>query len=586
MAWYERYPDLLHASDSEAEDYLMVTQSSETRQLKRKRSENNDRKSICWNYFEEPKEMGAEIKCTIAGCTTKYTWHGSTSNLVSHLKTKHNITKPLESTSAIQSSSTNNNSIISELEINLPLINFIVSSLLPFSVVDDLKSAGLANSQIEQSSSNLIKIQTNEIYDHLFSQLILLAHQAKTIVVSRYFSKKPCGEFYVVITYCWMNEDFDFHRILLSVKRFFEKEKYEKNNISEYITSTIDKWKLANLRSIRCDNYDIKDVYFPKYEIYKDHPQNELLSNSLLSWKNSIATSNNIEKSFSNIFIGTDELKEKLQNIKAIIPSTINDIETAEKIKCHCDYHCIEFIRLMEQPIRSLVDTEIGEFCNEYLLNYLPFSIFPKLLDLFRPLEHSGNDFDYCLSRKDFRDILVNIVNALYEPPQIIDLEHDRILKSFLSSFISYFLGNKDTCIGLFLDPRLKSSSKSSHFFDDIREYALNSCQEYYLEYTVSNSNLDKTEQESAKDELNHYIGCSFILTNENKDLCEWWKKSKLVFPGLANLAREYFPALLVDGYTLYGDNIIWNLDRLAAIYDDELNEMAILHYNMKHINA
>ncbi|CAG8855535.1 24206_t:CDS:1, partial [Gigaspora margarita] len=143
--------------------------------------ENNDKESICWKYFEPFKvlsENGTITKCTISGCTQRYKWCGSTSNLVGHLKNKHGITK---FSTSISSTMSTVKTINSGPEINIPLLKFIVSSGAPFSIVDNLKSAGFVNPIIELSTSNIIEDQINKAYNRLFLQLKLKAHKRRLL---------------------------------------------------------------------------------------------------------------------------------------------------------------------------------------------------------------------------------------------------------------------------------------------------------------------------------------------------------------------------------------------------------------------
>ncbi|RIB09691.1 hypothetical protein C2G38_249167 [Gigaspora rosea] len=185
MAGYKRNQDSFQASNlNDNGNNLITISSSEAQPTKRQHLENNDKESICWKYFEPfkvPSENGTITKCTISGCTTRYIWCGSTSNLVSHLKKKHGKTK---SSTHISSTMSTVNSINSELEINLPLLKFIVSSGAPFSIVDNLKSAGFVNPVIELSTSNIIEDQINKAYNRLFLQLKLKAQQETSITVS------------------------------------------------------------------------------------------------------------------------------------------------------------------------------------------------------------------------------------------------------------------------------------------------------------------------------------------------------------------------------------------------------------------
>ncbi|CAG8728483.1 12741_t:CDS:2, partial [Dentiscutata heterogama] len=126
MAGYKRNQDSFQASNSNNNiNNLITTNSSEAQQTKRQRSENNDYESICWKYFEPfevPKENGTITKCTVPGCTTRYSWCGSTSNL----------------------------------------------------------SSGLINPQIELP----LEKQINKVYERLFLQLKLKAQQANSVMLS------------------------------------------------------------------------------------------------------------------------------------------------------------------------------------------------------------------------------------------------------------------------------------------------------------------------------------------------------------------------------------------------------------------
>ncbi|RIB09689.1 hypothetical protein C2G38_2208082 [Gigaspora rosea] len=240
-------------------------------------------------------------------------------------------------------------------------------------------------------------------------------------------------------------------------------------------------------------------------------------------------------------FLKRTEARNIIQNMQTIFSySTFTDIQNAEKIKCYCIYHKIAFIKLMEKPFIQLVNNydsyedgiirEKGKYFKELKLDSLPFSIFPKLLQLFKPLE--------------------NITCGHPSFPLYIDLYVQRL--------------------ALFLDPRSNPDEIST-------------CKDYYLKKKFS-GDLDKSTQAAYK-ELECYINRPQSSLDDDINPYEWWQGSKQMLPGLAALAREYLPTLTVDE-----DDPIKNLDKLIRTYnnnefDKMAEKIAFLQYNMKYID-
>ncbi|RIB09687.1 hypothetical protein C2G38_249130 [Gigaspora rosea] len=282
--------------------------------------------------------------------------------------------------------------------------------------------------------------------------------------------------------------------------------------------------------------------------------------------------------------------------------STFIDIQNAEKINCDnfddCIYHKIEFIKLMKKPFIQLVNNynsyevaiirEKGKCFKELKLDSLPFRIFPKLLQLFSPLENIT--CSYCeIDTEEYTDIVDEIVinadNMLRELQFSDNLEH-QILKSFLASFplhIDLYIDLYVNQLALFLDPR----SNPDEISTEVKNYALIKCKAYYLKKKFS-GDLDKSTQ-AANKELECYINRPQSSLDSDINPYEWWQGSKQMLPGFAALAREYLPTLTVDK-----EVPIKNLDKLIRTYyndddDDDDNDMAekiaFLQYNMKYID-
>ncbi|CAG8719591.1 26741_t:CDS:2 [Gigaspora margarita] len=555
--------DLIQIFDSNNENSLLVTENNGTQQSLQ-HIENNDKKSICWKYFEPFKvpKRGETTKCTINGCNAKYKWGGSTSNLVRHLRDKHGITP----TAVIQPTITKNNFRNFELEVNLPVIKFIVSSGLPFNIVDNLKSSGLVNQHI---TSIIIEKQIDKVYDRLFSQLKSKVQQAKSVMISISLIEVDYGQD-IMITYDWLTDDFEFRKILLHINDL----KDVNNLIDGGIDKVLDKWELTNLKFISCSPY-----YLDRYEDRSMLKGKKYLceSRSMLKGKNedTIICKNGGRGSYLIFYILEKWAKENkyIQEMSNIITPIINFIDNrwsvtqfledyrvkriinndqfAEKISRHHNYHIIEFFALIEQPFKMLIndhsnsnDNYVRQNVNRFkslLLDKIPFSIFPELLRLFKPLEHVK-----VVTMKNLRDMLINAFNILNETSQYVityqyvmtyqyywELE---TLKSFLTFLINSYLDLHQR-VGLFLDPHSKSI-----FINDsaVKKLVLDECQDYYSK--IDNNSI----QELANGELERYNKLPQVLINED-DPCKWWQKSKHLYPGLATLAVKYLPLLKLD---------------------------------------
>ncbi|RIB12686.1 hypothetical protein C2G38_2199989 [Gigaspora rosea] len=569
-------------SYTDDENSSSVTESSRTqRSRSRQRSENNNRGSICWKYFEPkvPKE-GKVTKCTINGCNAEYIWHGSTTNLLRHLRIKHSI--PF--TKDIQPSLTNNKFRTFEV---LPAIQFIVYSVSPFSIVDHLKSSGLVNQPI---TPRIIKEQIDKIEVRLFSQLKPKIQQAKSVMLSiREFNHKR----FLIIIYEWLTENFEFRKIFLHV---YELQSTPKGLIGDCLDN-LDVWELTNLKFISLNlNYDF--LYYLDFHAREDMiicvnggNSDDLIRYSLKRW----ADENKDDQKMSKITTAIMNFIDKYHSIVEFLGDNRMPriMQNAKKVSCTCNYHKIEFLTLIKLPFKQLInhysnndDDFIRENIYQFktlLLDQLPFSIFPKLLQLFKPLEHIK-----VVTMRNLRDMLVNAFNILNEilimqfnafnflneTPYISEYE---ILKSFLRFLINSYL-NFHQRVGLFLDPYSKSI-----FINDreVRKLVLDECQDYYSEISNSSGiNSTKTMEGLANEEIEYYISRSQLTYNENDDLCKWWQISKNTYPGLATLAIKYLPLLKLD------DEVpLENLNEFINAYQNNeiVDKIAFLNYNMKN---
>ncbi|CAG8617406.1 25658_t:CDS:2 [Racocetra persica] len=306
MSGYKRNQEIFQTSNSNDNvNNLIATISSGAQQTKRQRTENNDKDSICWKYFEPfkvPKENGTVTKCKIPGCTTSYIWCGSTSNHVRHLKNKHGIMKfstPLTpTTSTINFNNT-------ELEINLPLIKFIVSSGAPLRVVDTLKSAGFVNPNIELSTSDIIEEQINKAYNRLFLQLKLKAQQEK----------------YTMLSICEIKPDTRVNECDDYSGDY--SDDYNDDNV-EFFDSNLWEEEYQHLTQNLIQMHDIKNNYFSNLE--------NLIEYSLNKWARENVNIQEISEIIKVIIIATGNLCGVVKFLKEHITCSYREIPTKEYI--------------------------------------------------------------------------------------------------------------------------------------------------------------------------------------------------------------------------------------------------------------
>ncbi|CAG8569894.1 7269_t:CDS:2 [Cetraspora pellucida] len=567
MAGYKRNQEIFQTSNSnDNENNLIATSSSGAQQTKHRRTENYDKESICWKYFEPfkvPKENGTLTKCTITGCTTSY-----------------------------------------------------------ICIIDDLKSAGFVNPNIELSSSNIIEEQINKAYNRLFLQLKLKAQQAKSIMLSicEIEPDDRIEESYVVITCNWLTKDFEFHKILFFAKKWFSN--IDQKDYYKDIIEALLKLEFANLKFYNdnlgyffdtlweCEEDEYQNLVRNLTQLHDDknnyfHHLRYLIYRSLAVKNVNTQGMSEISKAFVNAtrnlesvinFLKDSRVQREIQNMQLMFDySTIIDIQNAGKINCSywgCIYHKIAFLKLMEKPFIQLITNynnyenayirKNGKDFKELMLDSLPFGIFSNLLQVLKPFEHITCKYRV-ISTKYYEDLIdkisINANNMLKELQFSKDLEHE-FLESFLISLCyednSLFIKQ----LASFLDPRSKPDEISPVNFSMIKEFTLKKCQTYYLDH-IFLGNLDKSMQ-AANEELKCYINRPQLLLDNDIDPYEWWQGSKQMLPGLAVLAREYLPTLP----TMYDDDPVTNLDKLINTYGEDMSEkMAFLQYNMKYID-
>ncbi|CAG8445508.1 5232_t:CDS:1 [Scutellospora calospora] len=472
--------------------------------VKRRRTGSTNGRSFCWKYFKPyPETMGIETKCTFPGCSTKYTWRGSTTNLKRHLEKIHKIIK---SSTQVQSTNINSGS-----EINLPLVKFIISSNQSFNVVNHMVSAGFLNKPYQIPTTLEIEDQINKTYDKLFLKLKQMIQYAESVSLAIHVwcidSENFIEKTYVEITSHWLTKDFKIHKILLCMKEF-------DNDITltdRYIEQVIKKCELTGSKFITT-NFGVEDELSVspefnnlEYIINATEFLESLLSTCLdqcLNIENQdiLKKIEEIKKIIEEIpdiikVLKEEEAQEELQ--KSLDDSIIFDIGRIIEGKWSFTYFGLKYIVLMEKQINNLVSNwcsdrdenieSIGNDLEELLPNASQFKLLSKLSQIFEPLElveKIMNDYDY-LTINFMQSILTELINKIKlkainirnELRSVGDiLESDTILAiidsiyNFLNTpnYFQTFFYDRTALIGnmaSLLDPRFKSTYSSEVSF-------------------------------------------------------------------------------------------------------------------------
>ncbi|CAG8645856.1 3254_t:CDS:2 [Gigaspora margarita] len=410
------------------EDSLSDTsqQSEVNQQTKRRRTGSKSGRSFCWKYFEPyPETMGIETKCKFPGCTTKYTWRGSTSNLKGHLKKIHKI---VETTKPVQKP--NNNPA---LDINLPLIKFIVTSNQSFNVVNDMVSTGFVNKPYQIPATTLkIEEQINKTYDKLFSRLKQMIQSAESVALAIHIwdiDDKECfGKTFMEVTCHWLTNDFKIHRILLCMTEFNSSN----SMADKYIEQIQEKWELTNYEFITTDFY--AEAVFSEFSEFSNH---KYIRNAFHFLESLLPTCLeqclNVEN--QSILERIGEIKNKIDGIQDVIEilkeeeaqeklsalpggSIIFDIGKIIERKWSSIYFGLKYIVSMEQQINSLVSSwcsdkddyvkSKGNDLKALLPDSLQFKILSKLSQIFEPLESVEGIMDNC----DY--LTINVMHSIF----------------------------------------------------------------------------------------------------------------------------------------------------------------------------
>ncbi|CAG8777800.1 14604_t:CDS:2, partial [Racocetra fulgida] len=132
-----------------------------------------------------------------------------------------------------------------------------------------VSSAGLINSSI---TPRIIEEQIDKVYDRLFSHLKSKVQQAKSVILSISVTIDDDYESYIIITYDWLTEDFEFYRLFMHVKNW----PFGCYTFVDDINEALISWELTNLKFITCNSIDF-DYFDDFYSNLEDEIENIII---------------------------------------------------------------------------------------------------------------------------------------------------------------------------------------------------------------------------------------------------------------------------------------------------------------------
>lgn len=210
------------------------------------------------NKYFEKKNNGKSCK----KCNRSYSLTTSTSNLASHLREVHGISKnnfkinnkSIESQSGNQQRQTNLHECLETIQalprnlqndINNHLTKWIVNEMLPFSVISSKNFKELCyklNKRYQVPSILTLKTNILDNVEHTKDQLKLLLKKSS---ISVNFTMDTWTQFhtpFICITIHWLDQDFKMYQALLSIESF--SYPHTGINIASKLNEVFSKWDL------------------------------------------------------------------------------------------------------------------------------------------------------------------------------------------------------------------------------------------------------------------------------------------------------------------------------------------------------
>lgn len=247
------------------------TSTSNLKSVKKRKGRRPE--SFVWKFFKKYKctmlldnqeEEVEKTQCLFEKCDTEYLWSGSTSNLITHLRDAHHVTKesladkPVKvHQQTIQQVIMKPHSSYVQKKLTHQVARYIVSRAQPIHLVevDDFKLLLKGfDSRFKMPCVSTIKTIIFDTYTLLTKQIIdLISKTSDTVSLTLDIWSSRAHDSYIGITCHWLTDSFKLHEIVLEIG---ELDDHCATDIVESVNSVLDKFNINQQKifSITTDN--------------------------------------------------------------------------------------------------------------------------------------------------------------------------------------------------------------------------------------------------------------------------------------------------------------------------------------------
>ncbi|CAG8662774.1 18110_t:CDS:2, partial [Gigaspora rosea] len=225
------------------------------------------------NFFErymasellDNQEVEVEkVFCKFEDCDTEYVWKGSTTNLITHLRDIHQITKESLKNKLVKAKQQTIHQVISrphssyiQKKLTNQLVRYIIARAQPIYIVED-KDFRLWTKNLDPRFQvpcvDTIKTIIFNSYDSAVSQIKdLISKTSDTVSLTFDLWSSRAHDSYLGITCHWLTDSFDLHEIVLDMG---ELDEHHASDIVESVNSVLNKFNIncQKVFSITTDN--------------------------------------------------------------------------------------------------------------------------------------------------------------------------------------------------------------------------------------------------------------------------------------------------------------------------------------------
>ncbi|CAG8779304.1 7693_t:CDS:2, partial [Cetraspora pellucida] len=492
-----------------------------------------------FTFYEQPghkpeDKSTTKLKCSIKGCQTKYVWHGSTTNMINHLRDVHHITKmSLHNKTADELKKSSQQTLETMLlkpyppakqqKLTQDVLRLFISCTLPLYLVENKNFRTFLHSFDPRYKPPCVNTFKNEIANgtnHTTQVIKNMIHsQANTISLTFDLWTSRAHDSYLGVTCHWISDEFRMYDLTLSV---VEMGAYKTaGDIVDSIEPLLEEFSIEGDKIL---------------SITTDNGSNVKAAVTRLSASLSLSTP------IANIFCAAHTLQLSVETGLVVVQNLITkckaliSLMSREKKRKQLREAQIRWLANDLENSNNNDNRRDGTNIRDKLLTNEEFSIAQELVNLLSLFDKATE----ILSGSNYATlgIMVPTVEELIYRFSNIDSEIDiinEVKETILSNLTSRWSLPHD--YGMFaslLDPRFKDLS----FCSNAQKRRM--IEELKIKFNELSKHENQHDESPEQTELDRYLLLPEINKTEENNPLDWWKWRKAEFPILSILARRY----------------------------------------------